>query len=376
MDILELAGCTRVLELAEMMGQTLARRVIGRDAKTHVIGQFDGLLIAEASVAGTPLVNRTLSDIRLRDHVNINVAGVWQRGRFETAGPDTLVTASTVLVLAGSRRQLDGVRRAVLHLSGQRRAGCDSGRRPSRLGATARGLDQQGIDYRIVEKSPDHFVDDGKHVLGDAADLEILKTAGIMESTAVVITTHDDALNVYLTLYCRRLRSDIQIISRADLGTKRSLRCTAPGRILSFPKHRWVPMQFSTCFAAATSCYWPKAWMFSKSPFPSRCREGRSPKPPVRRETGCSVIAITNNGDVDVNPNPQNRLPTEAEMIVDWQCRIGAAIPGSLFENDAAVVGNQGRGMGQAGQPNGTNECGGTTLRMLHRATTVSPADP
>ena len=42
-----------------------------------------------------------------------------------------------------------------------------------------------------------------------------------MESPAVVITTHDDDVNVYLTLYCRRLRGDIQIISRATLERNR-----------------------------------------------------------------------------------------------------------------------------------------------------------
>ena len=62
-DILELAGCTRVLQLAAMMGKSLARRVIGQDTKTHVIGQFDGLLIAEAGVSGTPLVGRRLREI-------------------------------------------------------------------------------------------------------------------------------------------------------------------------------------------------------------------------------------------------------------------------------------------------------------------------
>ena len=31
----------------------------------------------------------------------------------------------------------------------------------------------------------------------------------------IVITTHDDDMNVYLTIYCRRLRPDIQIISRS-----------------------------------------------------------------------------------------------------------------------------------------------------------------
>ena len=87
-DILELAGSTRVVKLAEMMGQSLARRVIGRDAKTHAIGQFDELLIAEAGAAGTPLIGRTLREIRLREHVNVNVAGVWERCSARSACPD------------------------------------------------------------------------------------------------------------------------------------------------------------------------------------------------------------------------------------------------------------------------------------------------
>ena len=33
----------------------------------------------------------------------------------------------------------------------------------------------------------------------------------------MLVTTHDDDINVYLTLYCRRLGPDLQIISRANL---------------------------------------------------------------------------------------------------------------------------------------------------------------
>ncbi len=194
-----------MLQLAEMMGLSLARRVIGRDAKTHVIGQFDELLIAEASAAGTPLVGRTLKQIRLRDHVNITVSGVWERGRYQNAGPDTLITENTVLVLAGTRQQLDEYDSlfCIYHASDVPIVIIGFGRVGS---ATARGLAQQAIDYRIVEKNARQKHNDDKLIVGDAADLEILKNAGIMESSAVVITTHDDALNVYLTLYCRRLR--------------------------------------------------------------------------------------------------------------------------------------------------------------------------
>ena len=38
-----------------------------------------------------------------------------------------------------------------------------------------------------------------------------------MQSPSVVITPHDDDLNIYLTILCRKLRPDVQIISRATL---------------------------------------------------------------------------------------------------------------------------------------------------------------
>ena len=49
-------------------------------------------------------------------------------------------------------------------------------------------------------------------VEGNAAELAVLQKAGIERAPAVIITTHDDDMNVYLTIYCRRLRPDIQIV--------------------------------------------------------------------------------------------------------------------------------------------------------------------
>ena len=62
--ILELAGATQVLHLGDLMGQALARRVAGMDGRVHEIGQFGDLHIAEASVNGTELVNRTIRDLQ------------------------------------------------------------------------------------------------------------------------------------------------------------------------------------------------------------------------------------------------------------------------------------------------------------------------
>ena len=105
-DILELAGCTHVLELSVELGQALARRTTGADAMTHTLGALGPLHIAEATASRTPLVGKTLAEARLRETTGINVVGVWERGRFESALPDTKITPHTVLVLAGTREQL------------------------------------------------------------------------------------------------------------------------------------------------------------------------------------------------------------------------------------------------------------------------------
>jgi Trk K+ transport system NAD-binding subunit len=49
---------------------------------------------------------------------------------------------------------------------------------------------------------------------GDAADLRTLEEAGIHEVSAVALTTNNDAVNIHLTVYCRRLRPDLNIVTR------------------------------------------------------------------------------------------------------------------------------------------------------------------
>ena len=38
--------------------------------------------------------------------------------------------------------------------------------------------------------------------------------AGLEEASSVVLTTNDDAVNVYLAVYCRRLKPHVRIVSR------------------------------------------------------------------------------------------------------------------------------------------------------------------
>ena len=220
-DILELAGCDRVLYLADQLGTALARRISGGDAKTHVIGDFDGLLIAETNVARSEIVGQTLQQSGLREQSGVTVVGIWERGQFSPALPETIIDDHSVLLLAGTREQLERYdevfggmceeEQMVLILGGGR-----VGR------AAARVLDQRGIDYRVVEKNPSRPDQDDRWVIGNAADLMVLEKARIVDATSALVTTHEDDTNIYLTLYLSKLRPDIQILSRA--GRERNVK--------------------------------------------------------------------------------------------------------------------------------------------------------
>lgn len=313
-DNLQMAGCNRVLQLAETLGQAMARRVIGRDAKTHVIGHFDNLKIAEAGAAGTPLVNRTLSEIRLPEHAKVNVAGVWERGRFHTAGPDTVILPSTILVLAGTREQLDEYDSlfCIYHTSDEPIVILGGGR----VGrATAKSLEKQKVDYRIVEKQPGRVADEQKLVLGDAADIEVLRTAGIMKSPVVVVTTHDDDLNVYLTLYCRRIRPDIQIISRATLERNIStLHRAGADFVLSYAS-MGANAIFNALKRTNILLLAEGLDVFSLDVPPSLAGKTLA-ESAIRKTSQCSVIAIDKPGGMIVNPPPNTVLDAGAKLVL------------------------------------------------------------
>jgi voltage-gated potassium channel len=172
-DILQLAGCDQVLQLGEMLGTALAGRVLAPDGRALVIGTFGELLIAEA-LAPERLAGQTLQEAGLRQRTGVSVAGVWERGRFVIARAGTTMTPSSMLVLAGSRDQLDAYDKAFgtdHHVSAP--VIIIGGGRVGR--AAGRTLADAGILYRIVEQQPERIRDLATYVLGDAADLTVLE---------------------------------------------------------------------------------------------------------------------------------------------------------------------------------------------------------
>jgi Trk K+ transport system NAD-binding subunit len=313
-DILELAGCNHVLQLGEMMGEAIVRKVFGGGPPAHVVGQFKDLLIAEATVRGTSLVGKTLSESKLRSEAGVTVLGVWERGEFTCAGPDTLVKAETVLVLSGSAGQLalynehfrqEQPPSAPVLIIGGGRVGRAAGR----------DLLARGLDYRMVELLPERVRVPERTVVGDAADLAVLEAGGIRTTACVLVTTHDDDTNIYLTLYCRRLRSDVQIISRARLERNvDTLYRAGADFVLSY-----ASMGSSTImnYLDASSILMVAEGLDVFEVRTPPAMEGKTiAEAGIREQTGCLVVAIEDNGATVVNPSPHTVLRPRAELIL------------------------------------------------------------
>jgi Trk K+ transport system NAD-binding subunit len=326
-DILELAGATHVYQFTTMLGVTMARRAHGVSAQANIVGSMGSILIAEAYAAQTPYAGKELIKSGLREKTGVIVVGIWQRGNFEIPRPQTVIHPNSMLLLAGSEehfRRYDefvgSVRTyedPVVILGG------------GRVGqAAAETLEELGIDYRVVEKNRDSIKDGNKYVLGDAADVHTLERAGIStESPTVLITTHDDDINIYLTIYCRKLRPNIQIISRAirdrnisklySVGADIVISYASMGanRIFNIlkPDEMLMPTEGLNVFKARVT-----ASLTDKTLAESQ----------IRRKTECNLIATRSDDSYNINPDPTVKLKKNEELIL-----IGTAEAEKEFKN-------------------------------------------
>ncbi|MCP3885832.1 MAG: NAD-binding protein, partial [Propionibacteriaceae bacterium] len=84
--------------------------------------------------------------------------------------------------------------------------------------ATTKILRSRGVTVHMIEREESlrHSLEGvaDKLFFGDAADLDLIMGAGLADAPSVLLTTNDDAMNIYLTVYCRRLNPEIRVISR------------------------------------------------------------------------------------------------------------------------------------------------------------------
>jgi Trk K+ transport system NAD-binding subunit len=216
-DVLELSGADTVLPLKQHLGEYLASRVHAGRAEAHVVGAFRGLQIAELPARDTPFVGHTVRDTRLRERTGLSLVGFWARGKLRPAYPQTVIDDQSVLVVAGHAdhvRALNGLLPAgptgstLVLVIGAGKVGQAAAAALKRKGLIVHAIDRSSAALTALVSYTDQVF------TGDAADRKLLDRAGIERAQSVLLTTNDDAMNIYLAVYCRRLNADLRIVSR------------------------------------------------------------------------------------------------------------------------------------------------------------------
>lgn len=318
-DILRLAGSSRVFQFHKLLGEALTRRVLNINMRFSIVSRYRELVVAEGPVMRTSLVGKSLRESELRAATGANVVGLWERGKFVLPLPDTVFTSTMVMVIVGDMQQIQsanqflgkdqsglGPESSSVVIIGSGRVGI----------VAARQLEKSKRNYCVVDKNPRCRFDGEKIVIGDAADKDVLDKAGIREAQSVIITTHDDDTNIYLTLYCRRLRDDIQIISRATLDRNVGI-LHAAGADLVLSLASMVSSSIINLLAPG------KVLMINEGLNIFRSEVGKSliGKPlmgcGIRSQTHCSVVAVREpDGKLQANPDPQHVFQEGEEIFL------------------------------------------------------------
>ena len=216
-DILELSGASTVLPLKKQLGEYMASRVDAGRAEAHVVGAIHDLQIAELPARDTSFAGMKVRETHLRERIGLTVAGLWERGRLRPAYPDTLIDPGSVLVLTGTAAHIAA-------LTGLLPGRTDLTLPVLVIGAGAVGraavaaLHRKGFIVHVIDRDEAVLAQLADHAhevfAGDAANRQLIERAGVGRAGSVLLTSNDDAVNIYLAVYCRRLNPDVRIVSR------------------------------------------------------------------------------------------------------------------------------------------------------------------
>lgn len=330
-DALELAGATHLIRPEQMMAAALARRVLGTDASAHVIGELGDLVVAEACVADTPLAGQSLAASQLRSRTGVTVVGTWDRGSLVPVTPDTVIQRHSVLLLAGSKEQVDNYSEAFGHHPvAQNKVIIIGGGNVGQ--STARLLDERGIDWRLIERQQRRLGNHPRAVLGDATEFDTLVKAGLQDAATVIITSHDDETNLFLTILCRRLRRRLQVITRCtDHAYVDKLHRAGADLVLSYASmmansiFNFMSPDDTLLLAEGVNLFpseVPPAWA-GLSLGATR----------VREQTGCSILAVETPQGRAINPPPDLVLPAGGKLVLIGSLKAKARFAATCFKN-------------------------------------------
>jgi len=317
-DVLELSGASRVLPLKRELGEHLASRVSVGTPKAHRIGHFVDLVIAEFPIENTKLAGRTIRDTRLRALTGLSIVAIWERGKLVPAGPDAVLSAHSVPVIVGTEEQmleLDALF-AIYHPNENPVLVIGGGKVG---GAAARALRDRDVLVTILDRSEStlHELKDAadRIVIGDAASLDVVLEAGLKDAPSVVLTTNDDATNIFLAIYCRRLNPNARIVSRiSEEWNLEAIHRAGADFALSHSslasKYLLSEVQGSELVILGEG-----ADIFAEA-VPAKLAGKSLAESGIGAQTGLNVIALRHDGESITNPRADVELRAGAELVM------------------------------------------------------------
>ncbi|MEE8367126.1 MAG: NAD-binding protein [Thermoanaerobaculia bacterium] len=212
-----LAGASAVLTPRHILGAALAARASEKVRPTVAGAQQLGrkLKVRELRIPGdSELVGKNLHENRLPERTGVTVIGQWVGGGLVApAGPEMLIEADGILILAGSEESLVRFEELFRGARAFRRsgpfvvAGCGEVG-----GKVVELLREFGEEVKVIDRDSTSAAD----LHGDVLDPQVLSDAGIESAQAVILALDTDTATLFATVILKDLAPDLPVIARVN----------------------------------------------------------------------------------------------------------------------------------------------------------------
>ena len=314
-ELLRLAGANQIIPLYRTLGRYLATRATTCGALAHVIDAFGSLVIAEVPVHGTPFAGQTLAEARIRQQTGLAVIGLWERGRFQVATPNTVLDSRALVVFAGRREQLAALEKLtgedagedLIFILGHGRIGC----------AAAHFLGKKPVPFILVDQQENPACEEHAVVYGDATSRLLLRNARIEEAKGVIVTTNDDNANIFLTLNTRRLDPHVRIVARANRDENVDQLYTAGADFVVSNASVGASILMNI-LEGKESAFLTEGISVFRRAVPEALHAKTIADSHLREKTGCTIVALepADGGEPMVVPSPESLLHAGMNLIL------------------------------------------------------------
>ncbi len=210
------AGADAVVRPRQVLGRSLAKKaamsITAELEETIELGaelEITELLIEEDS----ELAGDTIAQSGIRDRIGVTVIGAWYSGEFvPVPGPEMRLDENTILLVAGRHDNLTELQARTVSPMADRSDRVVVGGYGVVGRNAAEMLTKSGVSCTVVDAKKEAGVD----VVGSITDEELLETAPIADSRAVILALNDDTTTIFATLVLKQLAPDVEVIARAN----------------------------------------------------------------------------------------------------------------------------------------------------------------